>query len=282
MKELRHEVGGKKVVAEDYLLLDEQARESATAMLKDTSDCILSGCVVTASAVLGKYDVSTGYVWLGGKILPVPAVIAIDMPSVIVASEPVDELRTYYDAIARPVATTYAAVIQASGVGIVLSASERLDFWAILKYKINYADKATQAQVAALQAQIDELNGLTAWNFIRDMAGGGYNTDWSDDAEYDSSVGWRRVAVNKIAMCGVAVKSADNGNFKLFTLPINARPSRTIVLPSNIYISDYRRTDENVPLLIKPNGDVQWANTVPVTWAVGHRVAFDSVEYFTD
>ncbi|SFB79845.1 hypothetical protein SAMN05421780_101530 [Flexibacter flexilis DSM 6793] len=270
-------------LGDDFIEIDEQARIAATAVLRDVDDCILSGCNVTASATVGMFDVSAGLVWLAGRIMPVEAVVAVEMPSVIVANAVVEVVKPYMPSgIERAVTRSYTASVQPSGTGIALSNISRVDFWQKLQAKINYADKATQAQVAALQAQIDQLNGLTAWNLIRDMPGGGFNTDWSDDPEYDNPVGWRRVAVNKIAMCGVAVKTVDNGNFKLLTLPTNALPSRTIVLPSNIYISDYRRTDENVPLIIKPNGDVQWANTSPVTWAVGHRVVFDGIEYFTD
>lgn len=282
MKHLRHELGGKPILAEDFLLLDEQARESATALLKDISDCILSGCVVAVSAVSGKYDVSAGYVWLGGKILPVAAVTAIDMPAVVVVSAPTDDFRTYKDAIARAVSTTYAAVIQASGVGIALSNSSRLDFWTILENKINYSDKATQAQVATLQAQIDAIGVPSAWIYVGSGgAAPAFQDTWSNESTWSSPVGFRRVSANRVTLRGVAKNTPDTTTWRLFQLPTGYRPA--VNVNAGLRATAYGNSRELMTIVrIDADGWVELVDQGHLAANLGFLIMLDSLEFFTD
>ncbi|MCS7029477.1 MAG: hypothetical protein NZ519_12000, partial [Bacteroidia bacterium] len=67
MKELLTKPGGQGLFIDDLVTLQKEALLGCEQILHNLQPCVLSGCEVSQNVDL-TYNITAGYVWLGGKI----------------------------------------------------------------------------------------------------------------------------------------------------------------------------------------------------------------------
>lgn len=254
MKELLSKPGGQGIFIDDLVTLQKEALAGCEQILHNLQPCILSGCEVSQNPDL-TYNITSGYVWLGGKIRFFSG--ETDIASGQLSPADIEEtFRPFADASTKAIFKNHYAAVTAIDAN---PSPIKVSLLGVLRRTLQNAIEEHLTNMASISYVTTQLTGKVdkvqeAWRRVGTSGNPDYENYFSDftAAPYNTGLWFRKTQWGSVQFKGnMKLGALSNLSLPFLTLPAGYKPAFIIEVPMCEITNGTRTTRQ---CIINPDG----------------------------